>query len=295
MAEVTDAVILAGGRGTRMLPASLYMPKEALPLVDTPILNHVIWEACRAGVDRIHIVLSASKKELLAGALEQSGPLYGDDVRPDIPRVSLSSHTRDIDLLMHVQKRPCGVADAISSALHAVNGPFLVLLGDNLLISEHLGPAHSGPEHASKACLELVERFAETGLPSAGVLAVPKEELSKYGVVDLEDNLVKSIVEKPNLADAPSPYVLCGRYLLPENAVELLELVPESEHGELQSIALFEHMINNGGFEAVKLEGYELYDSGDPVTWLKSQIDHGLRREDLSKELLSWLSERTAT
>jgi UTP--glucose-1-phosphate uridylyltransferase len=142
--------------------------------------------------------------------------------------------------------------------------------------------------------LELVERFADTGLPSAGVLAVPEGDLSKYGVVDLEDNLVKSIVEKPNPADAPSPYVLCGRYLLPENTVELLELVPESEHGELQSIALLEHLINNGGFEAVKLEGYELYDSGDPVTWLKSQIDHGLRREDLSEELLSWLSERTA-
>ena len=295
MTKVADAVILAGGRGTRMLPASLYMPKEALPLVDTPILNHVIWEACRAGVDRIHIVLSASKRELLAGALGKSGPLYADDVRSELPRISLSSHTGDFDLLMHVQKRPGGVADAIAAALHAVNGPFLVLLGDNLLISEHMGPAHSGPEHASKACLELVERFADTGLPSAGVLAVPEGDLSKYGVVDLEDNLVKSIVEKPNPADAPSPYVLCGRYLLPENTVELLELVPESEHGELQSIALLEHLINNGGFEAVKLEGYELYDSGDPVTWLKSQIDHGLRREDLSKELLSWLSERTAT
>ena len=295
MTKVADAVILAGGRGTRMLPASLYMPKEALPLVDTPILNHVIWEACRAGVDRIHIVLSASKKELLSGVLEQSGPLYGDDVRPDIPRVSLSSHTRDIDLLMHVQKRPCGVADAISSALHAVNGPFLVLLGDNLVIGEHHGPAHSGPEHASMASLELVERFTETGLPSAGVVSMPNRELSKYGVVDLEGELVKSIVEKPVPSDAPSSYVLCGRYLLPENTAELLELVPESEYGELQSIALFEHMIKHGGFEGVKLEGYMLYDSGDPVIWLKSQIDHALRREDVSEELLSWLRERMAS
>jgi UTP--glucose-1-phosphate uridylyltransferase len=295
MTKVTDAVILAGGRGTRMLPATLYMPKEALPLVDTPILNHVIWEACRAGVDRIHIVLSESKKALLAGVLGHSGPLYGEDVRPDIPRVSLSGHAGNIELLMHVQKRPGGVADAIATALHAVNGPFLVLLGDNLLISEHHGPAYSGPEHASMASLELVERFAQTGLPSAGVLNVPKGELSKYGVADLKEGLVKSIVEKPAPSDAPSPYVLCGRYLLPENTAELLELVPESEYGEMQSIALFEHLINHGGFEAVRLEGYELYDSGDPVTWLKSQIDHALRREDMSEELLSWLRERTVS
>jgi len=292
MTKVADAVILAGGRGTRMLPASLYMPKEALPLVDTPILNHVIWEACRAGVERIHIVLSAGKKELLAGALRQSGSLYADDVRSELPRISLSSHTGDIDLLMHVQKRPGGVADAIAAALHAVNGPFLVLLGDNLLISEHLGPAYSGPEHASKACLELVERFAETGLPSAGVVALPSGELSKYGVVDLEDGLVKSIVEKPDPSDAPSPYVLCGRYVLPENTAELLELVPESKYGELQSIALFEHMIKHGGFEGVKLEGYELYDSGDPVTWLKSQIDHAIRRDDIGDGFEDWLRSR---
>ena len=295
MTEVTDAVILAGGRGTRMLPASLYMPKEAMPLVDTPILNHVIWEACRAGVDRIHIVLSESKKNLLAEALEQSGPLYGEDVRPDIPRISLSSHAGDVTLLTHVQKRPGGVADAIATALHAINGPFLVLLGDNLLISEHHGPAHSGPEHASIASLELVERFAQTGLPSVGVLNVPKGELSKYGVVDLEGGLVKSIVEKPDPVDAPSPYVLCGRYLLPGNTAKLLEMIPESEYGELQSIALFEYLIENGGLEAVKLEGFELYDSGDPVTWLKSQIDHALRREDMSEGLLSWLRDRTVS
>ena len=51
MAEVRDAIILAGGIGTRMLPASLYAPKEALPLVDTPIINHLIWEATKAGVE----------------------------------------------------------------------------------------------------------------------------------------------------------------------------------------------------------------------------------------------------
>ena len=65
MEGVDDAIILAGGNGTRMLPASLYMPKETMPLVDTPILNHLIWEAARAGVKRIHLVLSQRKKEIL--------------------------------------------------------------------------------------------------------------------------------------------------------------------------------------------------------------------------------------
>ena len=292
MTEVTDAVILAGGRGTRMLPASLYMPKEALPLVDTPILNHLLWEAGRAGVRRIHVVLSSSKKELLARVLEATSHPYNDDVRPNLPRMALNPHSDGVEVLVHVQQRPGGVADAITAALHEVEGPFLVLLGDNLLISEHSGPMLSGTQHGSKACLELVERYAKTGLPSAAVLAVPEVDLAKYGVVGLEGDLVNSIIEKPSPDAAPSPYVLCGRYLLPENTAEILDLYPEGEHGELQSIALLRHLIENGGLEAVKLGGYELYDSGDPVTWLKSQVDHALRRVDIGDDFGVWLSNR---
>jgi UTP--glucose-1-phosphate uridylyltransferase len=58
MARVRDAIILAGGIGTRMLPASLYMPKETMPLIDTPILNHLVWEAAKAGVSQVHLVVS---------------------------------------------------------------------------------------------------------------------------------------------------------------------------------------------------------------------------------------------
>ena len=85
---------------------------------------------------------------------------------------------------------------------------------------------------------------------------------------------------------------MCGRYLLPENTAEILDLYPEGEHGELQSIALLRHLIENGGLEAVKLGGYELYDSGDPVTWLKSQVDHALRRVDIGDDFGVWLSKR---
>ncbi len=69
-------------------------------------------------------------------------------------------------------------------------------------------------------------------------------------------------------------------------------MYPESKYGELQSIVIFKHLIDNGGLEAIKLEGYELYDSGDPVTWLKSQVDHAIRRDDIGEEFLRWLKNR---
>ena len=70
MSEVTDAIILAGGLGTRMLPASLYAPKETLPLVDTPLINHLILEAANSGVRNIHLVLSEKKRSFLEEFLQ---------------------------------------------------------------------------------------------------------------------------------------------------------------------------------------------------------------------------------
>jgi len=274
-----------------MLPASLYMPKEALPLVDTPLINHLIWEAVRAGVERVHLILSERKAELLDDFLGDS-PVYGIEVRPDLPRSSLTPQIEGVEIKIHIQHRPRGVGDAISIALHHIDGAFLVLLGDNLLIKKHRDPAQSGPEHASEASLELVNRFEKTGLPCAGVYLVAEEEVRKYGVVALEGGHIESIVEKPEPLESPSQFVLCGRYLFPGNTSDILNLYPDNEYGELQSIALLDHLIENGGLEAVRLEGYEMYDSGDPMTWLKSQVDHALRRDDMGGHLEDWLRHR---
>ena len=101
-----------------------------------------------------------------------------------------------------------------------------------------------------------------------------------------------NIVEKPSVEEAPSKYVLCGRYLLPENTGDILELFPKSEFGELQSIYFLNYLIGKNGLNSVKLDDWRMYDSGDPLTWLKSQIDYALSRSDISENLERWISER---
>lgn len=291
MSEVKDAIILAGGRGTRMLPASLYAPKETMPLVDTPILNHVVWEAARAGVSRIHLVVSKRKKIMLDDFLE-NGTIHDGDVRKDLPREALMLGSHDVEIIPHVQISAGGVADAISVAIERVSGPFLVLLGDMLLMENHSGPSYSGPENASSASKMLVSNFDETGLPSVGVCSVDEKEVSNYGVVEISNGNVVGIEEKPAIGESKSNSVLCGRYLFPEETGVILEKFPLSEFGEMQSIFLLNYLIENGGLNAVKLEEMEMYDGGDPISWLKSQIDHGLRRSDISSELFEWLKDR---
>jgi len=291
MAKVEDAVILAGGSGTRMLPASLYIPKETMPLVDTPLINHLIWEAAKAGVSRVHLVLSERKSEILSEFIKDGGVL-GEEIRPDLPRESLRLGLEGLDIIPHIQTSPGGVADAISTAIASIEGPFLVLLGDMLLMENHVGPLDSGARFASSASRELVSMFSSSGLPVVGICPVKRNEISNYGVVEISDEKVTGIVEKPDVENAPSEFVLCGRYIFPDNTKEILEMYPVSEFGELQSIQILNHFIGDGGLHAVKLENFSMYDSGNPLSWLKSQIDHALQREDLGEGLKRWMESR---
>tara|TARA_B100000287_G_scaffold412398_1_gene442825 strand:- start:112 stop:999 length:888 start_codon:yes stop_codon:yes gene_type:complete len=289
--EVRDAIILAGGMGTRMLPASLYAPKEALPLVDTPIINHLIWEAAKAGVERVHLVLSDRKRDFLEQFLEK-GSIHSDEVRVDLPREALALGIEEVQIVPHVQTTAEGVADAISVAINQIDGPFLVILGDMVIIDRHVGPMQSGVECASEASLKLVKMFESSGKPCVGIFPVEAEQVCKYGVVGLSEDRVVNIVEKPDESEAPSNYVLCGRYVLPSNTAEILDRYPISQFGELQSIHLLNHLIEEGGLMSVKLDGMKMYDSGEPIEWLKSQIDHALRRDDVGREMALWIKQR---
>ena len=282
MAAVEDAVLVAGGMGSRMLPASAAIAKEALPLVDIPALSHLAREAVAAGAKRIHIITSPKKD--LSQLLKDNSWLH--DTRPDLS-AELLSPFNDVEVLVHVQEVPKGFGDALSCALHAIDGPFMVLLGDNILLDSFNSTSNYIPSSATK---KLVEAYLRTGLPCVGLAAVNDPE--NYGVVSMDGELVKDIIEKPVREEAPSNLVLCGRYVFTSDTSKLLSLYDYEQYGELQSIAIQQHWMQNEGLVGVELKGFQWYDSGAPLPWLKGQIDYALRRGDMSGELRSWLNDR---
>ena len=282
MAAVEDAVLVAGGIGSRMLPASAAIAKEALPLVDIPAITHLAREAVEAGAKRLHIITSPSKD--LTGLLKDNS--WASAKRPDISKELLSPFA-EVEVLVHVQEIPRGFGDALSCALDSINGPFMVLLGDNILMDSYSTASNYVPSNASKI---LVEAYEKTSLPCVGLAAV--EDPENYGVVSLDGQLVKDIVEKPSRESAPSNLVLCGRYLFTADTADLLSKYSFEEYGELQSIAVQKHWMENEGLIGVELEGFQWYDSGAPLPWLKSQIDYALRREDMSDEIRDWMKDR---
>ena len=282
MAVVEDAIIVAGGIGSRMLPVSAMIPKEALPLVDIPAIAHLAREAIHAGVKRIHIISSPSKD--FSKILADNSWIASTREELD---ASIISPFHGIDVKVHIQEIARGLGDAISIALDSIHGPFLVLLGDNIILDNYSTPMKYVPSNASKS---LVDKFQQTNLPCVGLIAV--KDPQNYGVVSIDGDLINSIVEKPTKEEAPSNLVLCGRYLFTEDTATLLKTYNFEDHGELQSIAIQQHWMENDGLVGVEFENYSWYDSGNPLAWIKGQIEYALNREDLSEELFRWLKER---
>ena len=285
MAAVEDALIVAGGLGTRMYPVSAFLSKESLPLIDIPVLIHLAHEAKAAGVKRIHIISSPNKD--LSPLLKDITHLHSK--RPELDAKLFSSFS-DIEIKVHIQQQQLGLGDAISCALNDISGPFLVLLGDNVILDNHSSTKNFIPSNASKI---LVQCYEENNLPCGAILPVKQEEVCNYGVVELDGDRVKKVVEKPSVKDAPSNLVLCGRYLFTSDTRDLLENVYTAEkYGELQSIELQNHWMQGKGFIGVKLEGFSWYDSGNPYSWLQAQVDHALQRPDYAEDFRNWLETR---
>ena len=284
MGRVLDAVIVAAGMGTRMLPVSGYVAKEMLPLVDVPVMHHLILEARAAGCTRIHIITSPAKDfSLLLEDMNSKFPLSTNDE-------SLLNPLGEAEYFIHYQHEQLGLAHAISMASQSISGPFLVLLGDNILTSHHAAASSFEPSMVST---DLVLLHQETGCACGSVYDVGPESVDQYGIVSLDGDKVQSIVEKPKKEHAPSTLAFCGRYIFTEDFPVLLDRFSVEEHGELQSIAILKHWMNEGNLRAHVLDStVSWYDSGMPLVWLTSQIDHALRRPEYGDELTKWLHQR---
>ena len=265
--QVRSAVIPAAGLGTRFLPATKAVPKELMPIGDTPAIQIIIDEALGAGIDHIVVVSSHSKPaieqyfvpdEELVGALRDKGK---DDIAD-----RLASIGRDWRVSIVYQDEPLGLGHAVGCARPVVGDePFAVLLPDELMGDSSLLAQMNG------VC-------ASTGGSVVGVKQVPIEEVPAYGVlvpagpVDAAGVIpVADLVEKPAVADAPSDYILIGRYVLTPDVFDEIERVVPGSGGELQLTDALRAQAAHGPFSAV-ITRTERYDTGNPLGFLEAAI-----------------------
>ena len=280
---VRKAVILAAGFGTRMLPATKAQPKEALPLVDKPIIQYAVEEAAASGLEQVIIVTSIGKRAVedhfdRSLELEQALEAKGDEARlAEVRRISDLAH------IVYVrQKEQLGIGHAVLTVREVVGRePFVLFLPDDVIVSE------------VPAARQLINVFEAQGGSVLALEEVPPEEVPNYGVVDgepLAEGLwrVRGLVEKPSVVDAPSNLAVVGRYVLTPEIFQALDETPPGKGGEIQITDGLANLLKRQPMFAYRFEGRR-YDTGRPLGLLKASIEIALMRADLGPELKTYL------
>ncbi|WP_420452777.1 UTP--glucose-1-phosphate uridylyltransferase [Ilumatobacter sp.] len=284
--QVRSAVIPAAGLGTRFLPATKAVPKELFPIGDQPAIQVVIDEALGAGIDHIVVVSSRDKpaiEEYFApnDELLRALAAKGKDALAD----RLRAIGRDWRVSIVYQDDPKGLGHAVGCAREAVGDePFAVMLPDEMMSSSSLLAQMNG------VC-------ASTGGSVVAVLEVPRAQVSSYGVIDpagevSDDGVipVRDLVEKPAADDAPSNYILTGRYVLTADAWSEIEDLTPGSGGELQLTDALRAQAARSPFHAV-ISDAGRYDTGNPLGFLTASIEMGLADPELGRPLRAFLRD----
>jgi UTP--glucose-1-phosphate uridylyltransferase len=276
---IRKAIFPVAGLGTRFLPATKAMPKEMLPVVDRPLIQHVVDEAREAGIEHFIFVTGRNKGVIedhfdrqveLEDTLRERGKNAEIDVlERDLPGPGTTSFTR--------QQEPLGLGHAVWCARELVgNEPFALLLPDVLV-------------QAQRGCLaQMIDAYAQLG-NDANIIAVeevPPERIHMYGVVGVGTARGKAfeitaMVEKPPREKAPSNLIITGRYVLQPDIFDVLENQQRGAGDEIQLTDAMIRLAQNQPFYGLKFSG-KSFDCGSKVGFLVANVSYALARDDLA-------------
>lgn len=292
--RVTKAVIAAAGFGTRFLPQTKAMPKEMLPLVDKPIIQHIVEELCEAGIKDIIIVTGYHKR-----SIEDHFDHMSTDLRLNLKEAGkqhLLAETRKISELANFayvrQKGPYGTGTPLVNAAHLIgNEPFIYTFADDFVQAEpsrfcQILKAH---EERGGSVLTCVERDGE-------------EDYQRYGYVAgaaLMPGLLdtKTIVEKPgSRSKSPSTLASVSGYVLDPVILDYLNRQLKNyspKSGEFRMQDALQAMIGaDHHIYALEIANGRYYDTGNPLEYLKTVFDFALERKDIGVELAAELRQK---
>ncbi len=281
MKPIRKAVFPVAGLGTRFLPATKAMPKEMLPVVDRPVIQHVVDEARQAGIEHFIFVTGRNKSviedhfdrqfELEMTLRERQRKADLDLLAQDLPGPGTTSFTR--------QQEPLGLGHAVWCARELVgNEPFALLLPDMLIQHKH-------------GCLAQMIDASRNAGKSANVIAVeevPSERIHMYGVVGVGKNNGKlfgitQMVEKPPREKAPSNLIITGRYILQPEIFGILASQNRGAGGEIQLTDAMIELAKKQPFYGLKFEG-QSFDCGSKIGFLAANLAYALARPDIAPE-----------
>jgi len=275
---VKKAVFPVAGLGTRFLPATKAIPKELLPVVDSPLIQYAVDEAREAGIEEFVFVTGRGKTAIVehfdtAFELETTMNGRGKSLEP-----LESTRMQPGNLTTVRQQVPLGLGHAVWCARAVVgDDPFAIFLPDELM-------------YGKPGCMaQMIEAYNEVGGNLVSVLEVPQEEVSSYGVIApgvRNGNLteVKGLVEKPKVEEAPSNLIVSGRYILQPEVMGLLATQEKGAGGEIQLTDAMARLIDSQPFHAVTFQGRR-FDCGSKLGFVEATLAIALDRPDMGDDV----------
>lgn len=287
--RIRKAIFPVGGLGTRFLPATKAMPKEMLPIVDKPLIQYAVEEAAAAGIEEFIFVTGRNKTAIedhfdhsfeLETTLKdktKSRELFA--LRSLMFKPGAVTYTR--------QQQPLGLGHAVWCARHLVKDePFAVSLADDFIYS-------------TTPCLkQMVEAYNVHGGNILAIMTVPEDQVSRYGIVEPDEDKtssqrifkIKSVVEKPSPAAAPSRHAVVGRYILDSSIFPILESQKRGVGGEIQLTDAFLPLMEKQPFFGFRYDGERL-DCGSKAGYIKANLRVAIDREELAEEIADYVSD----
>lgn len=288
MKRVRKAIIPTAGLGTRFLPITNSVPKEMLPIVDEPLLLHVVREVALAGIEDV-ILISGRRKNAIEDFFDRHVEL--EETLAKSGKHEVLKQLNDIRNMVNIisirQKQALGLGHAVHVGRPIVGDePFAVLLGDELMIP----PTPQTPS----VIKQLANTFEETGLSTVAIMEVAANEVSKYGIISGKKEKdwirVDDVVEKPAVDAAPSNWALPGRYIFTSDIFSHLENLAPGKNGEVQLTDAMCKLARNEGLLARFFEGIR-YDAGDKLGYVIANIEMGLKHPQIGAELKKYLQQ----
>ncbi len=282
--NIRKVVIPVAGWGTRSLPATKNIPKEMLPVYNKPGVQYVVEEAIRSGIEDVVFITNRDKNVIedhfdynlqLEGVLERAGKLEQLAVIRQVAEM--------VRIISIRQKKQLGLGHAVMCAKDVVSSDdaFAVMVGDDLMFGMTPGIA------------QLAEVARSERLPVIGVMEVPQENVSRYGIIagdEISPGIyrVNKLVEKPKVNEAPSRLAIVGRYVLTPDIFGHLAKVQPGHGGEIQLTDALQGQADGRGLLAVKIRGMR-FDVGDWAEYLTANIYFALQEEELRDDLIRHL------
>ncbi|NLS77247.1 MAG: NTP transferase domain-containing protein [Chloroflexi bacterium] len=209
-----QGVILAAGKGSRLHPITTTRSKAMLPILGKPIVERVMESISIHGITDFVLVVSCEDKEIVQ-YFEQECKL-------------------PVTIQFVVQEQRRGMADALRQAAPLIHEPFILSACDNLVNSDHVGA--------------LIRRFNQ---PDANavltLMVIPPAQLGKTGIVDMKNEYVTRIIEKPPPEEAPTNIASLPLYIFPPRILDFLPEVKPSPRGEYELQDAIQMLIDRVG------------------------------------------------